>query len=737
MKLKTKIWISLGLLVTAMLALDLGVSYHRLVRELRDEARHDARTVFGFMMATRRVYQRQFVESGLPVTDATIGFLPAHSFSRISKDFANWNKSGIFFNNVSDVPRNPENQADRFELEDMAYYRANIRETERVSEILDDSGRRFMLYTAPIWVEPFCLKCHGAAETAPASIRQRYQAAYGYEVGALRGLVSIRIPTAYLDLRLQRVWGWQVVKSVAGYLLTFIVLGLLLDRLVLARLARLRDGAGQIATGNYAVRVSDAAGDEIGELAERFNHMAEEVASREEALQEEIHHRERGLLEIHRLSYFDPLTKLPNRAMLLDRLGMMLAIALRQGRVDALLLLNLDRFNTLNEARGHKVGDTLLIMLGERLQGALRDGDTLARLGGDEFAILLPGLGQHRDHASRHALTVAEKLLEALRQPFDLADQESVVLSASIGVSLLPDSEADLPEDVLRRAGLALHRAKATGGNGLAFFEADMGDAAQRRFTTERELRRAIRQGELRLYMQPQVNAAGEMVGAEALVRWQHPERGLVPPGVFIPIAEESDLIVELGAWVLTEACQLCAKQAIVGKSIRLSVNLSPRQFRQKDFVPWLKDLLAATGADPNKLTLEVTEGLVIGDFNEVVARMHELNALGIHFSVDDFGTGYSSLAYLKRLPIHELKIDKIFVQDAPTQADDAALVETILAVAQHMHLRVVAEGVETQEQADFLNARANVIHQGYFFGRPEPAEVWCARVCGGAPAAA
>ena len=322
---------------------------------------------------------------------------------------------------------------------------------------------------------------------------------------------------------------------------------------------------------------------------------------------------------------------------------------------------------------------------------------------------------------------MADKIHTALHQPFSIGGEE-ITVTTSIGITLFPEIPDEVPDHILRRADTALHRAKRAGGNQIAFFETDMGESAEQRFRVERELRRAIPAGELRLYFQPQVDAQGHLAGAEALVRWQHPERGLVPPGVFIPIAEESDLIVDLGVWVLSESCRLMAREDMAGYPLRLSVNLSPRHFRQKGFVPWLRDLLSATGADPTHLTLEVTEGLMIDNINDVVAKMNELTAMGIHFSLDDFGTGYSSLAYLKRLPIHELKIDKSFVQDAPTDPNDAALVETILAVARHMHLKVVAEGVETEEQAAFLNARANLIHQGYLYGRPEPAETWMAR---------
>src|SRR5690606_35797652 len=271
-------------------------------------------------------------------------------------------------------------------------------------------------------------------------------------------------------------------------------------------------------------------------------------------------------------------------------------------------------------------------------------------------------------------------------------DGETVTLSVSMGITLFPEGPEESAEDVISRADTALHRAKAAGGNHSAFFETATGVQAKSRYGLEKDLRAGLKDGQL--------------VAAEALLRWQHPERGLVPPSLFIPIAEQSDLIVELGAWVLEEVCRLIAAQQEQGRRLRIAVNLSPRQFRKAGFVPWLKNLLATTGADPGHLTLEVTEGLMIDNMDMVVGKMHDIAALGVRFSVDDFGTGYSSLAYLKRLPIREVKIDKSFVQDLPDDRDDAVLVDTILAIARHLNLAVVAEGVETPAQADFLNAR-------------------------------
>ena len=847
MKLKTKIWLLLGLLTGALLTVDLTFTYEKLSAEIRNATEYEARTVYGFMMATRRIYQQQFIDSELPVNRKTIGFLPAHSFSRIAKDFANWNQSGILFNNVSDVPRNPGNQADRFELEDMAWFRSQPEATERLRNIVSAQGVSYLLYTAPILIERSCLRCHGERDAAPTSIRDEYATAYGYKEGDLRGLVSIKVPTATFDARLLRVWSGQLVKSLIGYALLFLALGYFLDRLVTRRLARLQTTANRIATGQYDARVAPLPGnDEIAGLALTFNQMAEAVESRDQSLRklsqaveqspesviitdlngtieyvnatfiqksgysredvlgtqarvfdpasshtqadlfaslcaslsegriwqgeffctrkdgsefpesvsispvrgangqishylmtrQDISEKKRSEAQIQRLAFFDGLTDLPNHTLMMDRLAQTLAAGRRSQHQEALLLINIDRFKNINDARGHTLGDQLLKALAERLAGLLREGDTLARMTADEFAVLLPDLNRSAEQASRHTLAVAEKIHAALRVPLSIMainsaggnSGETFTVTASIGITLFPEAHDETPDDILRRADNALHRAKEGGGNQTAFFESDMGESAEKRFRLERELRLAIPAGELRLYLQPQLTAAGELAGAEVLVRWQHPERGLVPPSAFIPIAEESDLIVDLGTWVFAEACRLLVQQDLAGHPLRLSVNLSPRHFRQKSFVPWLRDLIAATGADPTHLMLEVTEGLMIDNINDVVAKMSELTAMGFHFSLDDFGTGYSSLAYLKRLPIHELKIDKSFVQDAPTDPDDAALVETILAVAQHMHLKVVAEGVETEEQASFLNARATVIHQGYLYGRPEPAETWIAR---------
>ena len=447
---------------------------------------------------------------------------------------------------------------------------------------------------------------------------------------------------------------------------------------------------------------------------------------------QDITERKRAAQEIHRLARHDALTGLPNRAMLVEHLhGLQERADGSPATLHALLLLDLDRFTVFNDARGSEMGDRLLCAMALRLSHQLPAEGMLVRVAGDEFALVLHGLGDDAPLAGRRALAFADQVQAALGQPLRLqGDAGPIQWTASVGITLYPQGPEDQAHDALRRASMALHRAKAVGGGQLAFFEQEMGQAAEQRFQLERELRQAIGAGELRLFLQSQVDMQGRTTGAEVLVRWQHPRDGLVMPGVFIAVAESSDLIVLLGRWVLEQACALLANPALAQQRVRLSVNLSARQFRQPGFVQELRALLERTGADPALLTLEVTEGLVIEDFDDVVAKMRELAALGVEFSLDDFGTGYSSLAYLKRLPIQEIKIDRSFVRDACTNADDGALVEAILSVARHFGLRVVAEGVETEEQASYLRERSSaIICQGFLYCRPQPQEDWLQRL--------
>ena len=439
----------------------------------------------------------------------------------------------------------------------------------------------------------------------------------------------------------------------------------------------------------------------------------------------DITERKKAESDINQLAFFDSLTGLPNRRLLMDRLGQTLSSARRSGHISALLFIDLDHFKYINDARGHAVGDMLLKDVTRCLSALLREDDTLARLGGDEFVVLVANLADDLEHGAHAAVIVAEKIRLALAKPFSIEGQQYNV-SGSIGVTLLP-KYGQTADDLLREADTAMYRAKKAGRNRTAFFEMTMQAEVEERLAIERDLALAIDAGQLQMHMQPQVDEHGHTVGAELLMRWTHPIRGAISPVLFIPVAEESGMILKLGNWTLHQGCKTLVLLAAAGHAMPLSINVSPYQFRQTDFVEQVRGALAQSGADPGQLILEITEGLLIENLDDTIARMLEIVSLGIRFSIDDFGTGYSSLSYLKRLPLFELKIDKSFIQDMPDDPDDTAIVQSILSMAKHFQLRVVAEGVETRQQADFLRVAGCDAMQGYLFARPMPIDAWLA----------
>jgi diguanylate cyclase (GGDEF)-like protein/PAS domain S-box-containing protein len=442
------------------------------------------------------------------------------------------------------------------------------------------------------------------------------------------------------------------------------------------------------------------------------------------AIMLDVTEKKRAERQIERLAYYDPLTDLPNRRLLLEILGQALRTCRRTGRVGALLFLDLDHFKNLNDARGHTAGDALLRQLAQRLSGVLRKGEMVSRLSGDEFVILLPDLGADQTEAASAAHQVADKLRLAVALPFHL-DQQDYSLFASVGLTVFPKTPVETVDDILIQADSAMYAAKDSGRNSVREFDPLMRAEAEARLRLEQDLRKAVEGGEFTLFLQPQTTADGALIAAEALVRWNHPTRGLVAPGAFIAVAENSGLILPLGDWILAEACRILRRLEDAGSSCHLSVNISPRQFRQSNFCATVIDIMNRTRVNPRRLTLEITEGIAIDDVHDTVAKMRELSACGVSFSLDDFGTGYSSLSYLKQLPVSELKIDRSFIQDVDGNSHNAALVEIILSIADRLGLRTVAEGVETAEDRDFLKERGCAVFQGYYFNRPIPVDVF------------
>ena len=431
--------------------------------------------------------------------------------------------------------------------------------------------------------------------------------------------------------------------------------------------------------------------------------------------------------EIRSLAFYDPLTRLPNRRLMLDRLRQALTGSTRHERHGALLLFDLDDFKTLNDTLGHDVGDQFLVEVASRMESCIREGDTVARLGGDEFVVILQDLDAEAV-AAMQAESVAVKIQVALSQPYQLnlsfaggdIHSRSYHCTASIGITLFRDQSISVDE-LLKRADTAMYQAKAAGRNTLRFFDPEMQAVVATRAALDADLRTAIRDGQFLLHYQPQVDGEGRITGVEALVRWQHPRRGLVCPADFIPQTEDNGLILPLGHWVLETACsQLVVWAGQADKAhLTVAVNVSGRQFRQRDFVEQVLAVLRATGANPQRLKLELTESLLLHDMEDIIGKMTALKAEGVSFSLDDFGTGYSSLSYLKRLPLSQLKIDQSFICDVLTDSNDAAIARTVIALGKSLGLAVIAEGVETEGQREFLARLGCHAYQGYLFGRP------------------
>lgn len=431
--------------------------------------------------------------------------------------------------------------------------------------------------------------------------------------------------------------------------------------------------------------------------------------------------------QIRNLAYFDALTKLPNRRLLMDRLNQALIANQRSRKFGAVLILDLDHFKVLNDTQGHDVGDRLLVEVAHRLNASVRQEDTVCRLGGDEFVVILEALGQDEQHAAQQAEAIAEKVRHALNQPYSLnASETRFHGTTSIGLTLFCDQDASV-DRLLKQADVALYQAKDAGRNLVRFFNPAMQAAIDTRTALESALRRALENDEFELYYQPQVDQGGALIGAEALIRWRQPNGDLVSPAEFIPLAEETGLILPIGQWVLDTACaQLKAWEGNpLTQALQMSVNVSALQFHQHDFVATVQQSLVSSGINPARLKLELTESVVLGNIDVVIERMQQLNALGVSFALDDFGTGYSSLSYLKRLPLQQVKIDQSFVRDVTENPNDAAIVRAILAMSHTLGLQVIAEGVETQAQCDFLLQNNCVAYQGFLFGKPTPIAGW------------
>jgi diguanylate cyclase (GGDEF)-like protein len=501
---------------------------------------------------------------------------------------------------------------------------------------------------------------------------------------------------------------------ILGAVLAGSILAALMASRITRRLYRVKSVADMVRAGNYAQRVDVGGDDELTAVGAGLNTMLDE-------LQRHATELKASNEEIRTLAFYDPLTQLPNRRLLHDRLQRSRNSRSAISHHGALLFIDLDNFKNLNDTLGHDVGDMLLQECAHRLQLCIREADTVARLGGDEFVIILDELAEQPDEAAMQAETVGNKVIDELNRIYDVAGHE-LRSSPSIGVVIFRGHELE-NDELLKRADMAMYQSKAAGRNTLRFFDPAMQATVNARSEMENALLAAIQNNEFELFYQPQVDGQDQAIGAEALIRWRHPQRGMVSPAEFIPVAEESGLIVPIGHWVLREACQRLAIWANQPETAHLvlAVNVSARQFRMPTIVQELKDLITYTGIDPSRLKLELTEGLLLDNIDDAIDKMKQLRTLGVSLALDDFGTGYSSLNYLKKLPLDQLKIDQSFVRDLLDNPEDETICRAIIALGNSLGLAVIAEGVETEAQRQFLLKQHCLLAQGYLYSRPLP----------------
>ncbi len=571
-----------------------------------------------------------------------------------------------------------------------------------------------------------------AGHSVPASLDSLQERTdYGWEYLNFTQPVMLEgesIGALYLKVDLEMLYmhmAWQALGTVVAAFLAMLAASRLLRRLnrsILRPINGLSALMEQVSEQNdYAARAAPSDITELNALADGFNDMLGQIQQRD------IERRE-AENKTRRLAYFDSLTGLPNRQSFLERLGREIEVAERgKGRL-AILFMDLDGFKGINDTMGHNAGDLILQWVSDRLQKSIRpydmvsrlpadeSGVELARLGGDEFTALIPRIAQ-----PENALLVAHRIRELMRRPFML-DEREVVLTASIGIAVYPDDGEDA-STLLKHADTAMYHAKDQGRDNCQFYSASLTQRAQQRLNLEGYLRHALARNEFSLVYQPQFNlASGRIESVEALIRWNHPEQGIISPLEFIPLAEENGLIVPIGEWVLRTACTDAARWQQAGHGLRVAVNLSPMQFKNPELVATVFDILGQTGLAPEWLELEITEGAVMEDSGVTLATLQALRLRGVQIALDDFGTGYSSMSYLKRMPLNNLKVDQSFVKGLPHDRDNHAIVRAILSMAQNLGFSVTAEGVETLEQAQTLREMACDTLQGYYFSKPLPA---------------
>jgi diguanylate cyclase (GGDEF)-like protein/PAS domain S-box-containing protein len=801
---KMKLFILFAFLLFLVIGYKTYEQYHRLEDTEKLMILNESQSLAEFISAFRQTYQDTFLRNHIDVDEKTIHMLPVKTIAEISDRFSSSLQGDIVIRTVSDRPRNMENMANNFELEMIDYFKKNPNEKYKFIQKANE-----YYYTKPLLIKQSCLQCHGKREDAIPSIRAKYENAYDYKLGEIRGLLNIKIQERDFFAVMNANFTETLIASIILYIIFLIIIYKLIQSMrtkeeqythqletdiemktyeiqkqkeVFETLfEKSSDGILIIENGKFiqcnerAVKMLHySSKDELlhthpsklspefqpdgrrsYEKSEEMMHFAMQYGGYQfEWVHQQINGKDcwtevnltpivldgrkviyvvwRDISEkksdqkkliaqkdiLYYQAHHDALTGLPNRILFNERLQQGIKEAEQRGTELALFFIDLDQFKQINDSLGHEIGDKVLNIVSERLKAKVRKEDTLARLGGDEFTIIM-----EKYKEIQNVSTLAEKILDVLEQPIHLEGQ-TLYISSSIGISLYPKNDSE-GFNLLKYADAAMYKAKEEGRNNFQFYSTEMTEQAFERIIMKANLRQALDNDEFIVCYQPQIDCMrGKLIGMEALIRWQHPNMGLILPTKFIPIAEDSGLIVEIDQWIMKTAMYQIKKWYKEGLEPGiLALNLTLTHLKRDDFIQKLRESMEEINFKSEWLELEITEGEVMKKYEEVASKLQEIHDMGIGIAIDDFGTGYSSLSYLKRLPVNKLKIDQSFIKDIPEDEEDVAIVKAIISLAKNLNLDIIAEGVETVVQKEFLLANGCRNIQGYYYGEPMHAD--------------
>jgi len=666
-----KYFIIFAIILSTLLGYKTYEQYHTISKTQNIIIQNQSKTLIDFVKSFRKTYQNVFLKENISIDNKTIHLLPVKTTPMIAKIFAKAQNNDITIKTVSDKPRNPSNLANAFEMEMIQYFKLHPKKQYKFIK-----KQNSFIFIEPLYIEKSCLKCHGKREDAIASIKNKYSTAYDYKLGELRGLIDVEIKNrGYFDI-LYINFKNNLVINIA------ILIGLLIIIYILLNSMRKKE----LTYRQY--------------LENEIDEKTTKIAQQKDTLYYQANH--------------DSLTKLPNRTLFLKELKNNIQKAKENNTNLAIFFIDLDQFKQINDSLGHDIGDKVLQIAAKRLKSKIRSNDLLARLGGDEFVAII---NDFKD--MRYLSTIASNILKVTKEPIHI-DEHILYISSSIGISTYP-KDATNEKDLLKFADTAMYKAKDEGRNNYQFYDIDMTKKAYEKIVIKSELKQALLKNEFMVYLQPQIDiSTNKLIGMEALSRWGHPQKGLLTPNKYIDLAISTGVIVDIDRMMIDKSMHIFATWYNHNQNPgTLSLNITVSNIVQDDFIDYINSSMEKYSFQPQWLILEVTENEVMQKHHIVADKLQQLNDLGISIAIDDFGIGYSSLSYLKQLPVKKIKIDRSFVFQIPDQTDDVSIVKAIIALANNLELDIMAEGVETQKQKEFLEENGCTNIQGFFYDKP------------------